>query len=236
MRRDRRPLDELVRSFPARIPTGRAGLPRPRPRRGLRAALGELWHILRLDEPDPVAAWDERIAGLKASAELLNARALRRARAPRPGNRAHGRAPPVLPLAGRRLRDRRRYPPSAEPADGGGLHGARSAARRRPRDLDEAARPQGRRDRHAGSACVSRGDGRSRSTPTRTSRRCRAKIEFDEGAARLGEVALVDRQGRIGPLGDGLLRHAARRERREPHRARERATRSPPTDEEDRLA
>jgi aminopeptidase len=29
----------------------------------------------------------------------------------------------------------------------------------------------------------------------------RAKTEVDEGAARLGEVALVDRQGRIGPLG-----------------------------------
>src|SRR5262249_7322242 len=29
----------------------------------------------------------------------------------------------------------------------------------------------------------------------------RAQIETDEGAARLGEVALVDRQGRTGPLG-----------------------------------
>ena len=29
----------------------------------------------------------------------------------------------------------------------------------------------------------------------------RARIAKDEGAARLGEVALVDREGRIGPLG-----------------------------------
>jgi aminopeptidase len=29
----------------------------------------------------------------------------------------------------------------------------------------------------------------------------RAKTELDEGAARLGELALVDRHGRIGPLG-----------------------------------
>jgi len=29
----------------------------------------------------------------------------------------------------------------------------------------------------------------------------RGQTEADEGAARLGEVALVDRQGRIGPLG-----------------------------------
>ena len=48
----------------------------------------------------------------------------------------------------------------------------------------------------------------------------RARTDVDEGAARLGELALVDRQGRIGPLGDDLLRHAARRERRQPHRAR----------------
>src|SRR5262249_51693054 len=29
----------------------------------------------------------------------------------------------------------------------------------------------------------------------------RTRTEIDEGAARLGELALVDRQGRIGPLG-----------------------------------
>ena len=29
----------------------------------------------------------------------------------------------------------------------------------------------------------------------------RAKVALDEGATRLGELALVDRQGRIGPLG-----------------------------------
>ena len=29
----------------------------------------------------------------------------------------------------------------------------------------------------------------------------RARAAIDEGAARLGELALVDRQGRIGPLG-----------------------------------
>ena len=29
----------------------------------------------------------------------------------------------------------------------------------------------------------------------------RAKTELDDGAAHLGELALVDRQGRIGPLG-----------------------------------
>ena len=32
----------------------------------------ELWHVLRLDEPDPAAAWDARIALLKTSSEALN--------------------------------------------------------------------------------------------------------------------------------------------------------------------
>ena len=48
----------------------------------------------------------------------------------------------------------------------------------------------------------------------------RARTAIDEGAARLGELALVDRQGRIGPLGtifyDTLLDENAR----QPHRAR----------------
>jgi aminopeptidase len=28
------------------------------------AAYEQLWHVLRLDEPDPVAAWESRIASL----------------------------------------------------------------------------------------------------------------------------------------------------------------------------
>ena len=28
----------------------------------------QLWHVLRLDEPDPAAAWDERSDSLKRSA------------------------------------------------------------------------------------------------------------------------------------------------------------------------
>ena len=49
----------------------------------------------------------------------------------------------------------------------------------------------------------------------------RADVARDDGASRLGELALVDREGRIGPLEHRLLRHAARRERRQPPRARQ---------------
>ena len=42
---------------------------------------------------------------------------------------------------------------------------------------------------------------RSRSTPTRAPSHLQSRAAKDEGGARLGEVALVDREGRIGPLG-----------------------------------
>ena len=50
----------------------------------------------------------------------------------------------------------------------------------------------------------------------------RAIAAKDDGGSRLGELALVDGEGRIGAARHGLLRDADRRERREPHRARER--------------
>ena len=40
----------------------------------------------------------------------------------------------------------------------------------------------------------------TRSTPTTTSRRSAAACAKDDGATRLGELALVDGDGRIGPL------------------------------------
>ena len=48
----------------------------------------------------------------------------------------------------------------------------------------------------------------------------RAACTKDDGASRLGELALVDGARPDRPAADRVLRHAARRERREPHRAR----------------
>ena len=48
--------------------------------------------MLRLDEPDPAAAWDERIAALQASATALNGRRFDAIELHGPGDRAHGRA------------------------------------------------------------------------------------------------------------------------------------------------
>ena len=60
------------------------------------------------------------------------------------------------------------------------------------------------------------------STPSEDAEVLRSYAARDEDANRLGEIALVDGEGRIGAAGHRLLRHAARRERGEPHRARPR--------------
>ena len=60
---------------------------------------------------------------------------------------------------------------------------------------------EGRHDRPRPARSLRRGGRLSRSTRTRTPARCARRSAIDDGAARLGEVALVDRQGRIGPLG-----------------------------------
>ena len=163
----------------------------------------ELWHVLRLDEPDPTAAWDERDrAAASARPTALTERRFDALELRGPGHRADGRA------AARRatwwagdFTTRARPPPPAEPADRGGLHHARSArgrratSRRRSRSCSRTARSS------AACGCASRAAARSRSTPTRTAARSARRPSVDEGAARLGELALVDRQGRIGPLG-----------------------------------
>ena len=127
---------------------------------------------MRLDEPDPKAAWDERFAELSAHAAALNELRLDALELPRAGHRAHDRPAPVVGVDGRRLHDARRAAPPPEPAVGGDLHRARSGARRRARHLDAPARAQGRHDRARACASASRAAARSRSTRTRTSRRC----------------------------------------------------------------
>ena len=102
---------------------------------------------MRLDEPDPKAAWDERVAELSGRARRPQRASPRRARAPRARDRAHDRAAPVVgsgwPATSRRAtgcatsptcRPRRSSPRPTR-------------ARRRARHLDAPARPQGRNDR-----------------------------------------------------------------------------------------
>jgi aminopeptidase len=81
-------------------------------------------------------------------------------------------------VAGSRLLDRRRDHALPEPPHRGGLHDPRPGARRRPRRGDDAVKV----DADEGADAL------------------RATVAKDDGASRLGEIALVDKEGRIGPL------------------------------------
>ena len=159
----------------------------------------EIEHVLRLDEPDRGAAWEERMAVLNTSAgdspsgtSTRSSCAARARSCPSACSHAH--------LVGGRLLDGRRPAAFPEPADGRGLHDAGSRAHIGPRELDQAARAA-RRDDHPRPARDVRERRRGRrSTRTRTARRSSSQLTIDDGALKLGELALVDRQGRIGPL------------------------------------
>ena len=147
------------------------------------------------------AAWDERVAALRRSAERADRAPLRRDRAERARHRAHGRpAAASLWWAGDfTTRDGLEHLPNLpteevfttpDPLRDGG-----------PRHLDEAARAEGRHDR-ARPARALRGRPRGRGRRRRERRRDpRAHRRSTRARVRLGELALVDRQGRIGPLG-----------------------------------
>lgn len=166
-------------------------------------ALDRLWreigHICRLDDDDPAAAWRARGAELEGSARRLDARALTalRFRGPDtdltvgllPGSRWVG--------GGDARRDGLAHLPNIpteevfttpDPARTEGV-----VAATRPLDVGGTV-VEGLRVRFAGGRAV-------QIDADRGAEVLRRRAATDEGAARLGEVALVDGSGRIGPLG-----------------------------------
>ena len=100
------------------------------------AALERLWeeiaHVCRLDEPDPVAAWQQRLAGLtEVGRQAQRAATSTPLRYEGPGTSLTIGLLPEQPLAVRPARDRRRDRARAEPAHRGGVRHARSRARGR---------------------------------------------------------------------------------------------------------
>ena len=173
------------------------------PGRGPGEALELLWtriaHICRLDEPDPAAAWRARGAELEASARRLNEKRLSALRFVGPGtdltvgllegshwvgggdHRADGL--PHLPNI-----------PTEEvftTPDPTRTEGVVTATR--PLDLGGTV-VNGLKVRFAGGRAVE-------ITADTGADILRSRAALDDGAARLGEVALVDGSGRIGPLG-----------------------------------
>ena len=187
-------------------------------------AYERLWeqvaHICRLDADDPGAAWTSRIAELKANAGGLNERGFDAIRLHGPGtDLTIGLLPSARWQAGdiETVDGLHHFPnipteetfttPDPERVDG-------YVSATMPLELAGSVISGIRVEFSGGRAVAIDAD--------RGADALRAAASSDAGAARLGELALVDGAGRIGPLGDGLLRHADRRERGHAHRARRR--------------
>ena len=216
--RRQRAHDELDRGAVPDAPVGGARLPRRGARARARAALGAgRVHLPpRRGRPGGGVA---RAPGRPERRRRAADRApLRRAALRGAGNRSARRPAAQLTLDLGALSHGRRHRAHAQPAVGGDLHDARSAARRGHGALDEAARR--RRDDHPRAARSLRGRrrgldrgrrGRRAAGPLRRARR--GRVTPGRGRARR-------RRGPDRPAEHGLLRHAHRRERRVARRAR----------------
>jgi aminopeptidase len=171
---------------------------------GSEEALGRLWeevaHVCRLDEPDPVAAWNERADALAAAAARLNERQFDALHFAGPGTDLTIGLLPSSTFRGARdetvdgiahlanLPTEEVYAtPDPERADGR----VRST---KPLVLADGTIIRGLEIRFEGGRAVEIDAEQGAGV-------MRGRAAFDEGAARLGEVALVDREGRIGRLG-----------------------------------
>jgi aminopeptidase len=166
------------------------------------AALDRLWeqvvHVCRLDEDDPVAAWRERSRSLASVAERLTAQRFDAIRFEGPGtdltigllptsewNGGHDETADGISHMANLPTEEVFTTPDPERADG----------------IVRATKPlytqgliiEGLTVRFEGGRAVQVDAGSGAEA-------LRALIEQNEGGDRLGELALVDREGRIGPL------------------------------------
>ena len=167
------------------------------------AALDRLWdelrHVCRLDEPDPVASWRERFAVLKDVATRLTQRRFDAVHFTGPGTDLRvGLFPSAEWLAAEftTVDGKAHYPnlPSEEiftTPDPTRVDGHVAATR--PLEYF-GSHMDGIRVRFEGGRAIE-------IDADEGAEALRAIAAKDDGAARLGEVALVDGQGRIGPLG-----------------------------------
>jgi aminopeptidase len=167
-------------------------------------ALDRLWeeiaHVCRLDEPDPVAAWNERAAALAAAAARLNERGFDALRFEGPGTDL---TVGLLPTG--------TFHAAWDETVGGIRHLANLPTEEvyatpdpertegcvrstKPLVLGDGTIIRGLEVRFEGGRAVEIEAEQGAAV-------MRGRAAFDESAARLGEVALVDRESRIGQLG-----------------------------------
>ncbi len=167
------------------------------------AALDKLWdeivHVLRLDEDDPVRAWQERMKAIVASADRLTERRFDAIHLKGPGTDVTIGLLPSSKWLGadfETVDGLTHYPnlpseevfttPDPERVDG---HVSSTMPLEMYGSFMDGIRIefQGGRAVHADAEVGADA--------------LRAAMAKDDGASRLGELALVDREGRIGPLG-----------------------------------
>jgi aminopeptidase len=167
-------------------------------------ALERLWseieHVMRLDEPDPVAAWQERFDATARAAGALTERRFDALHFEGPGTDLTVGLLPSSTWANATFStidgiDHRPNLPSEEvfttpdPLRTEGV--VRST---KPLVFSDGSVVRGLEVRFEGGRAVE-------ITADEGAGKLQARSRKDEGAALLGEVALVDREGRIGPLG-----------------------------------
>ena len=166
------------------------------------AALARLWeqvvHVCRLDEDDPKAAWTARIGDLIEVAGRLTWQRFSELHLEGPGTDLHVGLLPTSQwiCASFDTVDGIRHMPNLpseevfSAPDPQRVDGVVAATK--PLDL-QGTIVEGLRVRFEGGRAV-------QIDADANADALRARVDLDEGAARLGEVALVDRHGRIGPL------------------------------------
>jgi aminopeptidase len=167
------------------------------------AALERLWdeivYVCRLDESDPVAAWQERMSATAAAAERLNERRLDALHFEGPGTDLTVGLLPSSRWANAAFSTVDGIPhnpniPSEEVFTTPDRERAEGVVRStKPLVFADGAVVQGLSVRFEGGRAVE-------IDADQGADNLRARAAKDDGGARLGEVALVDAEGRIGPL------------------------------------
>ncbi|HSL65465.1 MAG TPA: aminopeptidase [Gaiellaceae bacterium] len=169
------------------------------PSEALARLTDELGHVLRLDEPDPVAAWDARFRDTTAAAARLTEHRFDAIRFEGPGTdltigllpSSRWAAATFSTVDG--LEHKPNLPSEEVFTTPDPLRADGHVTATKPLVFSDGSVVSGLRVRFEGGRAVE-------IDADEGAANLRARVGKDEGGARLGEVALVDREGRIGPL------------------------------------